>query len=301
MENEIRQLYLQGYPKKKICRELGCTFYKVNMALMDIPGAVPLPEDETCLSILQDWNNGERKLPLSKKYKCDVSIIHKVLLHHGADMSRKRTIQMNTKKLSSIETEEDAYWLGFIMADGYVSQVHNHLDISLKDVDAHHLQLLADYFESDAKVTYRNVGKHRACRVTFCSKELVASLVSHGCIQNKSLVLEFPTIKQELVHHFLRGYFDGDGSVSYNHEAKKSFDFHFIGTESFVTEARRHIGLSDTKLYKKGEAYDLRYGGVGNAKKLYDYLYQDANVYLARKHDVFLRAVLSMPSSGETR
>lgn len=301
MENKIQELYLKGYPKKKICRELGCTFYKVNMALMNIEGAVPLPNEETCASILLDWNNGERKAPLSKKYGCDISIIHKVLLHHNADMSRKRTIKMNTQKLSLIETEEDAYWLGFIMADGYVSEVHNHLDISLKSTDAHHLQLLADYFESDAKVTERKVGKHTACRVTFCSKELVRSLVSHGCIQNKSLVLEFPSIKKELVHHFIRGYFDGDGSVSYNHEVRKSFNFHLIGTESFVTETRKWIGLSETKLYKKGQAYDLRYGGVGNAKKLYDYLYQDANIYLSRKHDVFLRAVLSMPSSGETR
>ncbi len=39
-------------------------------------------------------------------------------------------------------------------------------------------------------------------------------LCKHGCVPNKSLILEFPkTVPSDLIHHFIRGYFDGDGSV----------------------------------------------------------------------------------------
>lgn len=50
--------------------------------------------------------------------------------------------------------------------------------------------------------------------VHLTSDKMFNDLCSHGCVPNKSLVLTFPKdIPENLIHHFIRGYFDGDGSV----------------------------------------------------------------------------------------
>lgn len=50
--------------------------------------------------------------------------------------------------------------------------------------------------------------------VHLTSDNMFVDLCKHGCVPNKSLILTFPrTIPDNLIHHFIRGYFDGDGSV----------------------------------------------------------------------------------------
>lgn len=48
---------------------------------------------------------------------------------------------------------------------------------------------------------------------------MFGDLSKHGCVPNKSLILKFPTtLPNELVNDFIRGYFDGDGSVYINNK-----------------------------------------------------------------------------------
>lgn len=60
--------------------------------------------------------------------------------------------------------------------------------------------------------TQKNFNK-QIYKIVINDDTLHNDLIKHGCIANKSLKLTFPVLPEELIHHFIRGYFDGDGTV----------------------------------------------------------------------------------------
>ena len=61
-------------------------------------------------------------------------------------------------------------------------------------------------------------------------------LIKQGCVPNKSLILTFPNkyqVPKNLINHFIRGYFDGDGSI-YEYSKTHAGSISFIGTESVL-------------------------------------------------------------------
>ena len=135
--------------------------------------------------------------------------------------ARKYNLKIKSSKLyncdenffEKIDTEEKAYWLGFLYADGYVrvrkggSEVR--LKLSIKDVD--HVKKFNDAVKSNNEIKIK--GKFAISSVN--QRKFVKHLVDKGCINKKSLIIKFPYFLEEnLKKHFIRGYFDGDGSVS---------------------------------------------------------------------------------------
>lgn len=286
LQDKIVELYNEGVLKRHIRDQLGVTGYTVNMALIKVPGAVPIPEKNICESIVSDYQNGMKYQAITKKYKIDSSIINKVFLEYGIEKQRKTKYDVDHFFFDKIDTEEKAYWFGFLMADGYNNQKMSNVEIGLKDSEKEHLEMFLSHLKSNLPIKHRVIKGSGTIRLTICSKRISDKLAEKGCIQNKSLVLEFPEVQPELMNHFIRGYFDGDGSVSIN-KKKGMYKFHLIGTESFLEQARIEMDMHQVKKYQKGQAFDLAYGGRLNLKKLYSYLYKDATVYLPRKKEVF--------------
>ena len=135
-----------------------------------------------------------------------------------------------------------------------------------------------------------------------------------GVVSNKSLILKFPEfISDELMPHFIRGYFDGDGSVWEGKRKKmivkndhkkyglreriiQNVKFNFTGSNTFIPYLQEylinHVGLSKTKLnYSKSKEEhkhcSMEYSGRKNMKKLYDYMYSSATIYGKRKKEKF--------------
>ena len=122
---------------------------------------------------------------------------------------------------------------------------------------------------------------------------MIKSLKRLGCVPNKSLTLEFPTEKQvpkHLVNHFIRGYFDGDGSLSTNGKAN-GYKVSFEGTDSFL-EVLKDVLKVNTKISKRRENSSnsyLRFGGNLQVLEKLNYLYHDATVYLDRKYNIYVK------------
>ena len=120
-------------------------------------------------------------------------------------------------------------------------------------------------------------------------KQLAIDLTKHGCPPNKSLNLSFPKINKSLLHHFMRGYFDGDGTLTtYNNG--KSLKFGVVGTKDFLDIYEGHlykIGITKTKYQPTGKSWQTQHGGNQQAKIFFDFLYKDATVYLDRKYNKF--------------
>lgn len=296
---EIVALYENGWSKKKLRTECKLTLERVDEAVRHIPGAINLPEENICLSIIDDYNNGMRFEALRKKYKVHGSTLNNIFYSYEIEKVRKRKRAVNKDFFECIDTEEKAYWLGFLFADGYNDERRGYIEVGLAKKDKRHLEKFKEAIESEHAIADRLIGSSHAVRLIFCSRKMSNDLSKHGCVQAKSLILEFPnTVPEELVHHFIRGYFDGDGSVSVNLE-KGTYGSSVLGTKKFLDQLRTYTNLSMTKYDKKGESFALRYSGRKNLLKIYDYLYKDATIFLDRKRDKFLLCQI-LPSPSES-
>jgi len=196
---------------------------------------------------------------------------------------------------NKIDNEHKAYWLGFIYADGYVSKktkTEKKLGISLSTKDINHLET----FKKHINATYPiNIYKSESfgeveieyCRLLMSSDQLFDDLVSKGVFEKKTLILKFPDksiVPKKLQNHFVRGYFDGDGSFKKNNNF---YAFNLCGTKEFLLTCQEILG-KQTKLEKRHKDnknnYSFSIGGRKQAKKAGDYLYKNATVYLERKY-----------------
>ena len=125
----------------------------------------------------------------------------------------------------SIETEEDAYWFGFLCADGSLqssghlkdgSRYFSGVACQLARKDEQHLIKMQTWFtQKGYKVSLKQImsGKYPASRLRVNSVELAKSFVSLGWSGNKTKTINRPPLDATLISHFYRGLFDGDGSV----------------------------------------------------------------------------------------
>lgn len=195
----------------------------------------------------------------------------------------KSLVKFNHRFFQNINTEDKAYWLGFCMADGCVSTTHSpKVTIALAHKDRDHLEKWRQAINSSVKL----VTNKKQTSSQHYSRQMCDDLITIGCTSRKSLTLKFPEIKTNLLHHFVRGYFDGDGSATRN--KKKQLRLTFIGTSQFLDKLQE-ILQTNNKLQTAGnnkKARSLQINGNKKARKISDWMYKDATVYLERKREV---------------
>lgn len=213
----------------------------------------------------------------------------------GLTKSDKR---FNYDKFNVIDTEEKAYWLGFIFADGYISSNGFIFGIGLKSYDVGHLHKFNRFMEcTDNNVRYHP--KKTEDKVfdlyqwEIRNEKLWNNLNSYGCVPNKSLVLKFPDKKifndEELIRHFIRGYWDGDGCITFTPKTKIAS---VLGTYEFLNELKKHVpSIQDNNVYNHNSLNDKTYLIQTSHLKAYQtvkYLYKNSTIYLDRKYEKYL-------------
>lgn len=172
-------------------------------------------------------------------------------------------------------TEQSAYWAGFIAADGYIYKPNNYFRLEINIKDKQHLELLGN----DIGKNVTEYQKHNSCKLTISSKHIVNILEQYNITQNKSFTLKFPTnINTDNIHHFIRGYFDGDGSFY------KIYDI--VGNECFLKSLVSSLPFKcEYSLYKPNDenSYVLRIR-TNSLTQFFEFIYKDATIYLDRKY-----------------
>ena len=236
--------------------------------------------EETIQEIIKLRASGKSVTEIGKILNLDRTAVSRNLKKLGIDTSRNTLIK---NIFHQIDTEEKAYWLGFLYADGYVSK-YNQIEVSLALKDEEHLEKLKKFVNTNTNIFKDD---HR-CRLLFCSKELANDLASLGCVNNKSLILTFPTeeqVPQKLLRHFLRGYVDGDGCLCCT---SKTQAFSITSTKEFFDGMLKRTGWDITKCnyYPSGKAITWRCHKDVMPQYL-KYLYDDAKIYLNRKYEKY--------------
>lgn len=225
---------------------------------------------------------------VSKKFKIDRGWFSKYLKSKG--ISTKRKLKVDITIFEKIDNEEKAYWLGFLYADGcvyYKKRTKSYrLEVGLAEKDYSHLLKLKKFLKSEYKIRYRSETKSYSLEI--CSKKICDDLIKLGCVPRKSLILTFPTfLDRELIKHFIRGYFDGDGCIS---TIKTSPGISILGTNEFLTYIT-NIYQKDKPLFKdkrhKNNTFSIRFKVNNGLFFLYD-IYNNANVYLDRKYKKYI-------------
>lgn len=207
--------------------------------------------------------------------------------------------KMDYSIFDCIDTEEKAYWLGFLYADGYVSKKHA-VGLGLKMTDYNHLEKFVKLFNPrkiniSTKTTTINNKQYYSCSWEVKNEHLYNQLVALGIMPNKSLILKFPDLSlfktPELIYDFIRGYVDGDGCLWLNKKGKLTIEI--IGTEHFLKGVQKFFptftyGHEDKRW--KGDTHRL-IACSNNAKEIADKLYKNSNVHLERKYNIYKIAV----------
>lgn len=262
-------------------------------------------EEKNIIDLYQNKNMSTVKI--GKKYGCSHKKIAKVLEAYNIPRTgiSRRKYRINEKFFDKIDNQDKAYILGFLYADGCNYKPKQTVSMSLQEEDfdilekirmcmgnEHPLEYIDYSNKHDFGYTYKN-----QYRMLIFSKHICDSLDNIGMTPNKSLTLEFPRIDKELYRHFIRGYFDGDGSVyqSFVNENNKPVTLTITSTLLFLEKIKQIIS-DELGIY--AGIYDAsNHNGITKVLSMsteasnifLGWLYLDANLYMQRKYDRYIK------------
>jgi hypothetical protein len=180
--------------------------------------------------------------------------------------------------------EKSSYWLGFLYADGSVRMKDGksgELRVKLKDTDKEHIEKFLKDIECDKPIKCGVEGKSKFCSVTVYSNLLVTRLFDLGCVNNKTQKIRLPKFSEPFMSHFIRGYFDGDGSISKVKNRPNSFNVSICSNKSFNDDIISFLGYG--KAYRYENYSVIKINKIMDIVNFKDYIYSNAVTLLERK------------------
>ena len=243
--------------------------------------------------------------------------VYNYFIKRGWKRLSRQEYNMKTKYSSmptyfdSIDTEDKAYILGFVCADGHVCSIHNRITITLKETDIDILNKIKHAMSCTHPIKVgickRNPylkSKNRIlkqCSLSINGKSLVAPLIKMGIAGKKTYTLDGSIceyVPNSLMRHFLRGYFDGDGNAVWGKHYSSGYKYliQVIGNKDFLIKSFQRYFPSACGLCKDSyskQAYTWKIANKKEVLKFLNYLYSDATIYLDRKYKVYQYAMWS--------
>ena len=209
----------------------------------------------------------------------------------------------NENYFEKIDTEDKAYFLGLIYADGCL----------LLDSKKYIYKLTLKIHPKDKEILYKfkkkingemDIWFHKQremCEINLSGKKLVSDLIKIGLHPNKTFTIKYPNIDKNLEPHFLRGYFDGDGCIRINLDKRdnsKRGDLRIVsGSIDMLNKINERMNfLFDTnmnKLYgpKEKDYRFLGWAAMKDIEKIYDGFYSQSDLFIMRKKVIFDKVI----------
>ena len=207
-----------------------------------------------------------------------------------------------------IDTEEKAYWFGFLTADGWINKSKKTnagvVGIELQYGDIGHLKKfnksiggnyqITDRWRTCSLSTKNPNKKHHTCVIRIFSITMYETLCNLGFSNNKSYDFHIPEIREDLIRHYIRGYFDGDGCLCFTN---RSFHINFttaskilnddisnmLRLNNFNINEYNYVNDFNTIMYK----IDICH--LQDKINFLDWIYKDCSIYLDRKYKKYLK------------
>jgi len=262
--------------------------------------------------ICEDYSVLKSIIKVAKKHKSYPDRISKILKKNKiyipttaqiASIFSSQKMKIDESYFETIDTEEKAYFLGFLAADGSNFTPKNKISITLNSKDKEILKKFKIALKADKLITdkYQESGIKKTFNwystFTISNLKLSQDLLFHGICDRKSYYLKFPTtVPKDLIKHYIRGHFDGDGSIGYRMlpriRTKSGVPIALIAiisTIDFIQSLVNFIYI-ETNI-KMGIKYHpnkthsyATLGGSLNIIQFMEWLYKDSTIYLQRKY-----------------
>ena len=264
-------------------------------------GAIVWSQDQMRYIIDNYTINDKTLKELSIEFGVQPQSIRNLLRKNNIEITNKKTrdFPRDSNYFEEINTPEKAYWLGMLFADGSI--YHNSIALCLKDKE--HVEKFRKALGAKNKITtvIDNRFSSPCYTYRFCirDKKIASDLSKYNIVQNKSyLNLDFPNIPNEFVYDFIRGYFDGDGSIYWSNTNNK-YIIDFCGQKAFLDKLKQILGKENLSLVqntKSKQTYNLKIGGRQDVQRILSLLYADSTP--AARLDRKYKLVQSCLSSG---
>ncbi len=245
---------------------------------------------------------------IAKQYEIDVTSVYNLFKRNGFQVREfsdsRREYSLNVNYFDIIDTPNKAYIVGLLYADGCNKGNKNNkyqVDLSLQECDKHILEEISKEIETDKPLGFqplslRNPRHKDQYRLCITNKHISNALCELGVIEAKSLVLEFPEwLTDDLYSHFIRGYFDGDGCLYLDRDAKKP-EVSIVSTIMFIEKLqeilRDQLGVEMKIKTQKGYKPVTKIGVITGRKKVatfLEWIYKDSDLKLDRKYQKYQR------------
>lgn len=225
---------------------------------------------------------------------------------------KKNLPQPNHNYFEIIDSEDKAYFLGFIVADGCIlkqssvtkKKSSNRLVIRLQERDKDILEVL-----NNKLTPYKNLNiidnSKRGWQNQVClkvhSNKLCNDLESLGVVPRKSGNEVFPLLRTDLKRHFIRGFMDGDGCVyCKTTRVKRNGEptlanrvIFYCLSKQFLESLQEQLGGIGTirlvkRLLPRQDIYEFVIRKTSELQYYYDFIYKESTIFLKRKKDKFL-------------
>lgn len=248
------------------------------------------------------WSNSEKNI--LKKYYFDKPSLFNLLpnrtkssIYHMANKLnlhreiKPRKYSLNTNFFSNYSSQS-SYLLGWFYSDGNVTKDLRTVRLHLQKSDSEILEQIKAVVSSNQPLYYNN----NSVELKLHSKIMVKDIYSLGCKERKTKKITFPKFPpKKFYKDFIRGYFDGDGSIMFNNP--NTLKINFSGNRKFIQQLNKIINktlkippakLKENKKNDHPSVWMIYFYG-NNARKLCNWMYSGANgLYLNRKHKRYI-------------
>ena len=252
---------------------------------------------ETKNKIIEAYKNNMSLREIEKEFKVLRATVSKFLEEQNIKKikgNHYRKYFHDFDFFENIDTEEKAYWLGFMFADGYIVNHENRygedsFGLTLAEDSLDSIEKFKKSLHATNPILYDNsksIGQPQA-KIVLTSQKTVNDLIDKGCVKQKSLILQPPKkVPEKLLSHFIRGFFDGDGSLmKYNYNNYPSYQIGFTTTYEMAIWLREIFGKGDIRKEKRRDF--TWYYSIGGNRQVLDicrYMYDEATIWMDRKY-----------------
>lgn len=264
---------------------------------------------ETEKEIVKLYKEGSSSIILSKKFGVHFSTVLNIVKRNNIQIRKmrdaKKIYHYDENFFENIDTEEKAYWVGFILADGCLSIRNNYKkDLSIGLKDKGHLQKFVSSINGNNKIRTYTWKRRQYEAISIRCPKIIEDLLNLGMTPRKSLIAKVPPIREELSSHFWRGVVDGDGSMGiyinrkrYNH---KSFALSLVGSNAVISEFIRYIQNNTGIILVANSSRRIFVAKTTNASaiRIIKLLYENATMFMDRKFKLAKHMIKEWQSSS---
>lgn len=241
--------------------------------------------DKEINTIRENYQTGTTLKQLSNEY-CETTKQLSILMKSwGINITYSlgpiKRLNINDNYFDVINTEEKAYWLGFLITDGCIHD-NQMLSLHLGIKDIKHLKLFSQCLESEYKIsTYKNT----SCKLIINSNQMITSLRKLGLHERKTFTITVPILSYHLLKHFWRGAIDGDGWLTYRPSIGLCGNVNIVNSfREYCTSINNNIEKRKIQINKN--LFQLEVCDT-NSYPIIHNLYYNCTIALERKHNKY--------------